>query len=55
MNISPIAKLQQLILDDYDIGIPEIDNDTWIIIDPEDNIIGEGETLEEAILNIDDE
>lgn len=49
MKISPIQKLERALMADYDIAIPYEVGDPWIILDPDDDEVSEGETLEEAI------
>lgn len=52
---SPILKLEKALIAGYDIGIPYNAGDSWLILNPDDDEVAEGMSLEDAIKNLEEE
>ncbi len=50
--MTPIQKLEKHFLDGGDIGIPVDVNDSWVLLDEDDDEISFGDSLEEAAENL---
>lgn len=47
-----IQKLERILIAGYDIGMPYDVGDPWLILNPEDDEVAEGVTLEDAVNNL---
>lgn len=50
--MTAFEKLERLLIENGDIGIPVFEFDKWILMDENDSEIAEGKTLEEAATNL---